>query len=117
MSKIHLVEISSDIVEDSFKEGLLTSTGCGLSGEKIGKTFEDMPAMLKYLSSYYGLSEELAAYEENGTELETAKAVANHSEAQNGGWFEPTEEEYALWKRGKLKLYSEMFIIKYLHVV
>lgn len=117
MSKLHLVSISSDIIEDHFEDGLLDSTGCGLSNEKIGETFPDMGAMLRYLASHYNLSDKQVDYEVTNSEVKTEKMVADHSQAQNGGWFEPTEQEYADWREGKIKLYSEEFVIKYLQVV
>lgn len=109
----HLVGLTSDICEDNFEEGEGASTGCGLR-LAIGKTFATFPDMLKYLAGTYGLSASKNDYndEGNGT-LETSRAVANHSNAQNGGWFEPTEEEYAQWRAGKLKLYVENFDIKW----
>lgn len=117
MSKLHLVSISSDIIEDHFEQGLLESTGCGLSDEKIGVSFPDMAAMLSYLASHYNIGDKQVDYEVTSSELYTEKMVADHSQAQNGGWFEPTEQEYADWREGKIKLFSEAFVIKYLHVV
>lgn len=112
--KYHLISIDSDIGEDSLELGEGDSTGCGLNNEKIGVTFENMPAMLKHLHGHYGLPRDLADYEEENNVLHTSKTVANHSEAQNGGWMEPTEAEYELWQKGELTLYSENFTIRFL---
>lgn len=40
--------------------------------------------------------------------------VADHSEEQNGGWMEPTDEEMKAWQKGNLKLYTEDFSIELL---
>lgn len=114
--KVHLVKLSSDIVEDHYELGAGKSTGCGYSNEPVGKTFESFEAMLKYLADYYGLSSDANDYENEGSKLYTSKTVANHSEAQNGGWFEPTEAELEAWSNGELMLYSEDYIIEYHYV-
>lgn len=114
--KIHLVALSSDICEDDFTEGEGAETGCGYGNEKIGQTFTDMPEMLKYLAGHYGLSENLSDYEQLAGELQTSKPVANHADQQNGGWFDPTEEEFAKWRLGELKLYTEHYVIRYHHI-
>lgn len=112
--KYHLVSISSDIVEDNYEEGEGDSTGCGYQGEKIGETFPDMESMVKYLSTHYGLSEQLVDYNIEDRHLETSRLCANHSEAQNGGWFEPTKQEIDLWTQNQMKLYSENYTVNYL---
>lgn len=114
--KVHLVKLSSDIVEDHYELGAGKSTGCGYSNEPVGKTFESFEAMLKYLADYYGLSSDANDYENEDGKLYTSKTVANHSEAQNGGWFEPTEAELEAWTNGELMLYSEDYVIEYHYV-
>lgn len=117
---VHLVAISSDICEDHPDEGIGASTGCGYNAEKIGKTFETFPEMLTYLEKHYGLSSNEADYDAESTrgrrQLHYSKMVANHSDAQNGGWFEPTAEELVRWRAGALKLYSEESTITWLQV-
>jgi hypothetical protein len=114
---VHLVSLSSDICEDDFEEGEGKSTGCGYQGEKVGKTFDTFPQMLAYLEKNYGLSANETDYGvdcNNGQrQLYYSKTVANHSEAQNGGWFEPTKEELARWRAGALMLYSEDYVINW----
>lgn len=114
---IHLISLTSDICEDHPENGAGASTGCGYQGEKIGETFATFPEMLVYLERNYGLSSNEADYEVDCTErsrkLYYSKTVANHSEAQNGGWFEATEEELAQWRAGTLKLYSEDYVINW----
>lgn len=114
--KTHLVKLSSDIVEDHFEHGAGDSTGCGYSNEPVGKTFESFDAMLKYLADYYGLSADINDYENEGGILRFSKTVANHADAQNGGWFEPTDAELEAWARGEQVLYSEDFSIEYHYV-
>lgn len=109
----HLVGLTSDIVEDHAKHGEGKSTGCGYPNEKIGEDFATFESMLKYLSVYYGLSDKAADYNREGNVLETSRTVANHSEAQNGGWMNPTDEEYAQWHAGKIKLYSDNYTIRF----
>lgn len=106
---IHLVRISSSICEDSYEEGEGASTGCGLSDERIGKDFKSKKEMLKWLEQNYGLSSNPDHYEFDEVRgvAETDKLVADHSNEQNGGWFEPTKEEKEQWKRGRKKLYNE----------
>jgi hypothetical protein len=111
---IHLVKIDSDIVEDHYEHGEGASTGCGYSGEPVGKTFSNMAAMLDYLSTCFGLSKREADYDAAEGRLQTSRTVANHSARQNGGWFEATKEELAAWRKGKTKLFSENFTI-YFH--
>lgn len=112
---VHLVSLSSDILEDHFEQGIRGSTCCGYNDEKIGKTFDTFPQMLAYLKKNYGLSANEADYgdESDGQQrwLFYSKTVANHSDAQNGGWFDATEEEKTLWRAGKLKLYAEDYVI------
>lgn len=92
-------------------------TGCGLNNFPVGKTFQSMSAMLGYVASAFGLSTQMGDYDTEGNYLQTSKTVANHSEAQNGGWFDPTPTEYQKWREGKLKLYSENFAIHFLRVI
>lgn len=114
---VHLVSISSDICEDSFPDGDGKSTGCGYTDEKIGKTFDTFEDMLVYLEKTYGLSAKVADYGgyccKGHRQLYYSKTVANHSDAQNGGWFEPTEEELIRWRNGALMLYSENYTINW----
>lgn len=114
--KIHLVDVSSDIVEDSFIEGEGRSTGCGLRNEKIGKSFECMADMLKYLATTYGLSALEKDYNKSPHTLETSRTVANHTAAQNGGWFEATPTELDAWRKGVLLLFSENFTVNYHYI-
>lgn len=51
-----------------------------------------------------------------GDSMITSKTVADHSEAQNGGWFEATEQEIAQWEQGEIVLYSENYYIKFLEI-
>jgi len=114
---VHLVSLSSDICEDHFEEGEGKSTGCGYTNEKIGQTFDTFEQMLAYLGKTYGLSANVADYGgeccKGHRQLHYSKTVANHSDAQNGGWFEPTEEELARWRAGALMLYSEDYVINW----
>jgi hypothetical protein len=110
--RIHIVSIRSDIYEDSYEEGLGKSTGCGLS-VKIGKTFHTLRGAFNFLERYHSITD----LEEDRGEFHTSNMVADHSEAQNGGWFPPTEEEFADWRKGKIKLYSEEFTVKILRVL
>lgn len=114
--RYHLVNINSDICEDTLNEGIGASTGCGLQDLAVGRTFDTLQQMLNYLSSYHGLSANEADYNVEPEHLQFDKQVANHSEAQNGGWFEPTEAEVSAWQRGEAKLYNESYDIHYLMV-
>lgn len=113
--KYHLVSLKSEIYEDDYEQGMGGYTGCGYSSECIALSFETEQDAIKHLASSYGLSEELSDYEWDhvaGT-IATAKMVADHSNAQNGGWFEPTEEERERWVRGEQKLYTEEFTVSF----
>ena len=55
MSRIHLVKISSKIYEDTYNEGFVSFTGCGLRNEPIGKSFDSIDSALKHLHDHYGL--------------------------------------------------------------
>jgi hypothetical protein len=74
-----------------------------------------MADAVKYLSDYYGLSDAIVDYEIEGKQMTTERACANHADAQNGGWFDPTEEEIAKWQKGEIKLYSEEFTISFIY--
>lgn len=117
---IHLVRITSDICEDSYHGGMGKCTGAGLN-ERVGKTFEDKAEMLKWLHKNYDLPKDENDYEENDANrhpiLETHKMVSDKTEYQNGGWMEPTKQEYDLWKKGKMTLYTETYMIEYLEVM
>lgn len=111
---IHLVDMTSDIVEDSCEEGEGNSTGCGYAGQPLGRTFPTIPAAIQHLASYYGLPANEADYTIEEGLLQTSRMVADHTEAQNGGWMEPTSEEMSAWRAGHLKLYSENYDIRFL---
>ncbi len=112
--KLVLLSISSETYEDSYKDGQLGSTGAGLPNTPIAKDFASTKEMLEYLAQNYGLSTDLNDYDtDTDGKLHTTKQVADHSEAQNGGWMEPTKEEVEAWKKGQGKLYDEEFYIKY----
>ena len=112
--RYHLVKLSSEIYEDSYEQGELGFTGCGYSGECIGKTFDTVEACCAYLS-VFGLPEDADGYDiDNATGvMSTTRMVADHSDAQNGGWFEPTQAEKDLWIQGKQKLYAEHFLVTF----
>jgi hypothetical protein len=105
--------MSSEIFEDHFGKGEGDFTGCGYTNEHIGQTFETRTGMFNYLHRVYGFSKDPSDYEVGETSLFTEIQRANHSEAQNGGWFAPTPAEIAAWKEGKLKLYTEKVVIKF----
>jgi|TARA_Y100000034_G_scaffold133551_1_gene199338 hypothetical protein len=110
--------ITSEIYEDSYEEGECRFTGCGLDKTHIGKFFNTKEEMAKYLADYYGLSEDVNDYitDINGS-WETDRQVADHSEAQNGGWFKPTEKEIEQWKQDKIKLYVEHYWTRFHRVI
>ncbi|MDD2742044.1 MAG: hypothetical protein PHV02_07215 [Rhodocyclaceae bacterium] len=112
--KYHLVSVLSEIYEDDYENGEGDFTGCGLNC-RIGKTFNTLQEMIAYLAASFGLSENIHDFDavEKGR-LVTSKTVANHCEAQNGGWFEATEKEIKDWAAGKMKLYSENFSFHFL---
>lgn len=112
--KIHIVRIHSDIMEDSAEHGLGDSTGAGLDNERVGKTFNSIDDAIKYLHDYWGTSSDPDDYEFEDKHLRITKMVADHSEEQNGGWMEPTDEEMKAWQKGNLKLYTEDFSIELL---
>ncbi len=115
----HLISVSSEIVLDNYDEGLTDSTGCGLD-EKIGITFKTDQDLLDHLHSHYGVGKDIHDYEVNidspHSTMQTERTVANHCDAQNGGWMKPTDEEIELWKKGKFKLYCETYVFTFLTV-
>jgi len=115
--RIHLISVDSEIYEDSYEEGEMGFTGCGLYGEHIGKTFPNMDSVLSFLAKEFNLSKNKNDYDIDDRGVTTSRMCADHSNAQNGGWFDPTEEELAMWRKGKLKLYCENFHFDYLKVV
>lgn len=110
-SQFFLESIDSEIYEDDFEEGEKSHTGCGLPMTPISKKFETKELMLRWIEDNYGY----VGFEEHESPgiMATSKTVADHSNAQNGGWFDPTEEELKLWKEGKCKLYAENVTIQY----
>jgi hypothetical protein len=102
-SKVHLVSLRSNIVEDNYKKGEGKATGCGLDDERIGQTFDSFQQMLDYLSVNYRLSRKVSDYStptQSAVTLDmrisTSIMVVDHSNEQNGGWMEPTKEEKKL---------------------
>ena len=96
------------------------STGCGLQNVPVGLTFESLQQAVKYLCDYHGMPGDEVDYEiledpcRNGNlRLVTARQCANHADAQNGGWFDPTQAELELWSKGELKLYSEEYTVEF----
>lgn len=114
--RYHAIALSSDICEDHHEDGFGKSTGCGYGNQAIGQTFDDMPSMLQHLANTFGLSGNEADYLVEPGVLHTTRMVADHSQAQNGGWFEPTEEEIASWQAGRLMLYSEHVAVRVLEL-
>ena len=115
---IHVERLICDIYEDHPEDGVGNHTGAGMT-DPVGKTFANLDALVAYMASTYGLSEDASHYElddEKPNILRTSRAVANHSEAQNGGWMDPTDEEFAAWNAGKLKLYLEEYRIEFHYV-
>ncbi len=111
--RIYLESMSTEIFEDHFNEGLGESTGCGLQDVKIGRAFDTLEDMLKYLDTAFGLPCEEVNYRMQPGTLEASKQVADHSQAQNGGWFDPTATEMAAWAAGTGKMYCEECVIHY----
>jgi len=112
MTRYHLVKVSSSIVEESYEDGEGRNTGCGLN-EKIGKTFDSLEELKEHIKDVY-VSEELELEGDNS--FQTCSQVADHSEAQNGGWMTPTAEEIAQWKKKEIILYLELFTFSFLEV-
>lgn len=115
--RIHLVSLSSEIYEDSYEHGEGDFTGCGIHGMAIGKTFASLEDAAQWLKEHFGLFSSLTEYHIEDGYIQTSITVADHSNAQNGGWFEPTEKEYEAWRKGELMLYSENFTVSYLKVI
>jgi hypothetical protein len=111
---IHLIQLSSDIVEDDPEDGLLDSTGCGYCGQAIGRSFDTDEKAIAYLADTYGYSSDIPSWEIRASSMQSSKQVANHSEAQNGGWMVPTEAETQAWLSGKFKLYEELVTVNFL---
>ena len=110
--KYHIHSISSDITEDSFEHGEGKSTGCGLPFENICVDVDGVEGVIKYLAKHYGLSDDVNDYDFDGDRIDTSRMVADHSHEQNGGWMEPTPQEIESWNAGKMKLYSENYVIE-----
>ena len=73
--------------------------------------------MLEWVEKHYGYP---AKYFEAGVDkgvMECSVTRADHSYEQNGGWFEPTKDEIAQWKKGNLKLYAENICLQYHKVI
>ena len=114
MKKYFLEYITSYIYEDDYEEGEGKHTGCGLDITHIGRFFETKAEMISWLYSHYGLSDDISDYDtDNAERWATDRLVADHSNVQNGGWFEPTERELVQWRCGELKLYVEHYWIQF----
>lgn len=114
---VHLVRIESEIYEDIFEEGEGDFTGCGIS-VNVGQTFPNLQAMTDFLHNGYGLSKDPNDYgpdDDGKNMLFTSTTVADHSQHQNGGWFEATEAEIEKWQKGEIKLYSENYTIHFIY--
>jgi len=123
MSIIQLVKISSEICEDTYDGGMGKSTCCGLRDTDIGILFHSFDSAMKYLHDHYGLvlsadgriaviGDDYEIDHDNNI-IRWSKMVADHSNEQNGGWFEPTDDEYKSWQKGETMLYTEDFAVKY----
>lgn len=114
-AKMHLTSLTSEIYEDSYEEGEGAYTGAGLN-ERLSKTANSLELAIKYLETR-GLPSRLEDYDiqedadRDVVILQASRMVADHSDAQNGGWMEPTKKEMELWKKGKMKLYVEHFTV------
>jgi len=112
-TKIHLVSMIVDIYEDDFENGTGKHTGCGYS-ESIGETFDSMEQVGAYLKRNFNIED--FGVDEDEKRIWSSKTVADHSDAQNGGWFEATQSELERWHKGELMLYSEDYYFNYLEV-
>ena len=123
MGMIFLDKISSEICEDTYDGGMGKSTCCGLRDTHIGFFFHSFDSAMKYLHDHYGLvlsADGRIAVEGDDFEFDCdnniirwSRMVADHSNEQNGGWFEPTDDEYKAWQKGETMLYTEDFAVKY----
>ena len=116
--KIYLEYVRVDIYEQDYVEGLGKHTGCGYE-ETIGQSFDTMDDVKKFLVDYYDLTDHFDEAEGNEDDniLATSKGpIADHSDKQNGGWMDATEEEQKLWRKGKMKLYLEDYWIQYHYI-
>ena len=120
--KIYLEYVRVDIYEYDYNEGLGKHTGCGYE-ETIGKSFDTMDDAKKFLVDSYALIDDNSPnggefdLETNEDVMETTKGpIADHSDKQNGGWMDATEEEQKLWRKGKMKLYLEDYWIQYHYI-
>lgn len=111
------VEVRSwdcEIYEDSYEEGELGHTGAGMNGGAKGR-YRNFEEVIQTFSDDYSLSDDPAHwhidFDKTQWTLQTTRQVANHCEAQNGGWFDPTFAEIEAWKKGEYKLYSELWVV------
>ena len=111
---IHLISMSSDIVDDLYDEGDGESTGCGYQGEPIGKSFETEALAIAYMADMYNYPSDMHSWEISSSHMESARQVADHSSVQNGGWMEPTESEIEVWENGSFKLYQDQVTVQFL---
>jgi len=108
---ITLLKFWSEIYEDDYNEGEGKATGCGYPVTAIAEQFEDTDKAFKWFSDHYGYNMSDYETDEDNRVIYTSRMVADHCEAQNGGWMEPTEAETTAWKQGKQKLYVENVFI------
>lgn len=103
-----------EIYEDDYEKGELGFTGAGMNGGATGR-YRNFEEVIETFSKNYGLSSQshdwIIHFIDGSWQLETSRQVADHSEAQNGGWIEPTKREIEEWKKGEYKLYSENWAI------
>ena len=109
--RVYLEHITVDIFEDDYENGVGESTGCGYS-DAIGKSFASIDDANIWLANHYFLDD----FEDDDGRLYTSKMVADHTDAQNGGWMKPTDDEVKAWRKGEMKLYCEDYSIYY-HVI
>jgi hypothetical protein len=117
MTKVVLLKFYSEIMDDSYSDGEGEHTGCGYPLTPIGKQFNSLKEAIQWFGSQFGYSRNIDDYEveESGQRpvAYTSRQRADHSNEQNGGWMEPTEQEIESWKAGESKLYTENVYLIY----
>jgi len=103
-----------EIYEDDYEKGELGFTGAGMNGGAKGR-YRSFEEVIETFSKDWGLSSDptdwIIHFIDGRWQLETSRQVADHSEAQNGGWMDPTKKEIAEWKKGEYKLYNEKWLV------
>lgn len=98
--KLYIDYASVEVYEDTYEDGEGQYVNSWDISEIVGDTYDDVDALITAINKASGVfSTDKSDYYYIDGRIDTAAEV-------NVDNYEPTEDEYALWKRGELMLYA-----------